>query len=115
MRSLILCFLFAAATATAVAGSQKPSKLTGWISDSSCGMQHVKTPDVACVKKCIRNGARPVFVDDAKKQVWAIDNPDAISNLYGRHVAVDAIMDTVKSVHISVHITNAALIKQTMH
>ena len=28
----------------------------------------------------------PVFVDEAKKQVWTIDNPDAVKSFYGDHV-----------------------------
>jgi hypothetical protein len=53
------------------------------------------------VKKCIAGGMKPVFVDDAKKQVWAIDNPDSVKAHYGDHVTVRAAMDSsAKSVHI---------------
>jgi hypothetical protein len=34
----------------------------------------------ACVKKCIEGGMKPVFVDEAKKAVWTIDNPDAVKD-----------------------------------
>src|ERR1700683_1048341 len=50
------------------------SQITGYISDSMCGAKHAGT-GAACVKKCIEGGMKPVFVDDSKKQVWAIDNP----------------------------------------
>jgi hypothetical protein len=76
------------------------STITGYISDSMCGAKHAGT-GAACVKKCIDGGMKPVFVDDAKKQVWAIDNPDSVKNFYGSHVSVKATADaTNKSVHI---------------
>lgn len=43
----------------------------------------------------------PVFVDEGKKQVWTIDNPDAVKKYYGDHVTVQATADaSKKSVHI---------------
>ena len=43
----------------------------------------------------------PVFVDEGKKQVWTIDNPDAVKKYYGDHVSVKATADAgKKSVHI---------------
>jgi hypothetical protein len=43
----------------------------------------------------------PVFVDEAKKAVWTIDNPDAVKAFYGEHVTVTATADAdKKSVHI---------------
>ncbi len=76
------------------------TQITGWISDSMCGAKHAGS-GAACVKKCIEGGMKPVFVDDAKKQVWSIDNPDAVKSFYGDHVTVTAIADaSAKSVHI---------------
>ncbi|MGC1461150.1 MAG: hypothetical protein WA802_03045 [Terracidiphilus sp.] len=76
------------------------SKINGYISDSMCGAKHAGT-GAACVKKCIEGGMKPVFVDDAKKSVWTIDNPDAVKAFYGDHVIVTATADdTAKSVHI---------------
>jgi hypothetical protein len=76
------------------------TQITGYISDSMCGAKHAGS-GAACVKKCIEGGMKPVFVDDAKKQVWSIDNPDAVKNFYGDHVTVTATADaSAKSVHI---------------
>ena len=78
------------------------SSTTGWISDSMCGAKHSNgtAASVACVKKCVQSGMKPVFVD-SKKQVWAIDNPDAVKDYYGDHVKVKATEDAAnKSVHI---------------
>jgi hypothetical protein len=72
----------------------------GWISDAMCGAKHAGT-GAACAKKCIDGGTAPVFVDESKKEVWTIDNPDAVKSFYGAHVTVSATMDTdKKSVHI---------------
>ena len=85
-----------------VASFAADTKLDGWISDSMCGAKHAGT-GAACAKKCIAGGSKPVFVDSAKKEVWAIDNPDAIkADTYGKHVAIVATPDAAsKSVHIS--------------
>jgi hypothetical protein len=76
------------------------TQISGWISDSMCGAKHAGS-GAACVKKCIEGGMKPVFVDDARKEVWSIDNPDAVKNFYGDHVTVKATADeSAKSVHI---------------
>ncbi|MGC9157665.1 MAG: hypothetical protein ACP5FH_01650 [Terracidiphilus sp.] len=53
------------------------------------------------MKKRISTNASPVFVDEAKKTVWKIDNPAAVKGLYGDHVTVLATADAAtKSLHI---------------
>ncbi|MGB9406139.1 MAG: hypothetical protein WCA89_01320 [Terracidiphilus sp.] len=86
-------------TAIAV-GAVHPTKINGWVSDSMCGAKHTGTGK-DCVKKCIKGGAAPVFVDEAKKEVWTIDNPDVVKEFYGDHVTITATTDAgKKSVHI---------------
>jgi hypothetical protein len=76
------------------------TSINGWISDSMCGAKHAGSGS-ACVKKCIEGGMAPVFVDESKKAVWKIDNPDAVKGFYGDHVTIQATTDTGnKSVHI---------------
>jgi hypothetical protein len=94
---LLLAGFFLSAMAANAAGS---TTINGWISDAMCGAKHLGD-NPACVKKCIKMGAAPVFVDEAKKEVWAIDNPDAVKAFYGDHVTVTATADEAKkSVHI---------------
>ena len=77
------------------------TKVNGWISDSMCGAKHAGT-GAACAKKCLEGGSKPVFVDEAKKEVWAIDNPDAVKEAYGKHVALTVTPDAAsKSVHVT--------------
>jgi len=83
-----------------VARAADSKTINGWISDSMCGAKHAGSGS-ECVKKCIEGGMTPVFVDEAKKQVWTIDNPDAVKSFYGDHVTVQATADAgKKSVHI---------------
>ena len=97
----ILAALVVAATFSAVAANAAGStKISGWISDSMCGAKHAGSGS-ACVKKCIEGGMQPVFVSEKDKSVYKIDNPDAVKNYYGSHVAVTATVDqSSKSVHI---------------
>jgi hypothetical protein len=93
-----LAAVFAMAVTMAMAADSTTS--TGWISDSMCGAKHMGT-GADCVKKCIAGGLKPVFVDPSK-QVWSIDNPDAVTpNFYGAHVTVTATEDAAnKSMHV---------------
>lgn len=76
------------------------TSINGWISDAMCAAKHAGT-GAACAKKCIEGGSAPVFVDEAKKAVWTIDNPGAVKGFYGDHVTVKATTDAdKKSVHI---------------
>jgi len=97
----IAAVTLAVLTFSAVAASAADSKtINGWISDSMCGAKHAGSGS-DCVKKCVEGGMTPVFVDEGKKQVWTIDNPDAVKKYYGDHVTVKATADSSKkSVHI---------------
>jgi hypothetical protein len=99
--AIALSFAWVAALA---AGS---TQINGWISDSMCAAKHAGTGS-ACAKKCIEGGSAPVFVDEAKKAVWTIDNPDAVKGFYGDHVTVKATADADKK---SVHIDSIAAAK----
>jgi hypothetical protein len=85
------------------------SKINGWISDSMCGAKHAGSGS-ACVKKCLEGGMgmSPVFVDEDKKAVWTIDNPDSVKAFYGDHVTITGTADSDKK---SVHIDSIAEVK----
>ena len=104
----IAAITLAVLTFGAVAAGTADSKtINGWISDSMCGAKHAGSGS-ECVKKCIEGGMTPVFVDESKKQVWTIDNPDAVKSYYGGHVTVQATADADKK---SVHIDSIAAAK----
>jgi hypothetical protein len=75
-------------------------KVNGYIADAMCGAKHAGT-GAACAKKCLAGGEKPVFVDSAKKEVWAIDNPDSVKDAWGKHVELKVTADAAaKSVHV---------------
>jgi hypothetical protein len=97
---LLVVVSFAAVAARAA----DANSINGWISDSMCGAKHAGS-GAACVKKCIEGGMEPVFVDEGKKAVWKIDNPDAVKGFYGSHVTISATTDQD---HKTVHIVSIA-------
>src|SRR6516162_6596369 len=100
MKRIFALLLAAGALSAVSASAADSSSMNGWISDSMCGAKHAGS-GAACVKKCVDGGMQPVFVDDEKKAVWKIDNPDAVKGFYGSHVTVTAKADSdSKTVHI---------------
>ncbi|MHB1021126.1 MAG: hypothetical protein ACYC46_15720 [Acidobacteriaceae bacterium] len=102
--NLVAALALTSLTALAMDMSSKPAKITGWISDSKCGAMHnAKSPNPACVSACIKSGQKPVFVDDAKNEVWTIENPAAVKPAeYGQHVTIMATENaSKKELHIS--------------
>ncbi len=77
----------------------KTSTVSGWVSDESCGRDHIKPGKESCVAKCLRGGAsvghpewlpqRMVLVSDDGKTSWIVENPDTLINQAGQHVLVD--------------------------
>ena len=81
MKRIVLLFLLVISFAAIAARAADSTQVNGWISDSMCGAKHAGTGS-ACVKKCIEGGMTPVFVDEGKKAVWSIDNPDAVKGFF---------------------------------
>jgi hypothetical protein len=105
---IVAAFALTTLTAFALDAAPKTVKLAGWVSDSQCGADHAsKGPNPSCVSKCIKEGAKPVFVDDAKNSVWTIDNPDAVKGHYGHHIQVTGTEDVAKK---EVHITGVTML-----
>ena len=103
----VVALLIVGFTLTAIAASAADStKIDGWISDSMCGAKHAGT-GAACAKKCLEGGSKPVFVEASKKEVWAIDNPDAVKDAYGKHVKLTVTADPAAK---SVHVTDVAVL-----
>ncbi len=74
---------------------------TGYISDSHCGAKGAVADEkhADCATKCVKeNGAKYVFVNDADKKVYAIDDQDKVAAHAGHHVTVKGSVngDTLK-------------------
>jgi hypothetical protein len=107
MKRFVALLVMALGMTAMAASAASSAKINGWISDSMCGAKHLGT-NPECVKKCIEGGKAPVFVDEAKKAVWSIDNPEAVKDFYGDHVTVTATTDQAKK---SVHIVSVTEVK----
>lgn len=79
----------------------KSESMTGWISDSKCGVKGANASHEACAKKCIGAGEKPVLVNDTDQKVVAIDNPDAVKDDIGQHVTVSGSMSSDGTLHVS--------------
>jgi hypothetical protein len=95
-----IALLALVASSAVIARAADSSSINGWISDSMCAAKHAGTGG-ACAKKCIEGGEKPVFVDESKKAVWSIDNPDVAKQYAGQKVTIQATTDAnAHSVHI---------------
>lgn len=62
-------------SATVLAASiASAGSMVGWISDASCGSSNGNGTAEAreCAKKCIKDGAAPVFVSEADQKVYKL-------------------------------------------
>lgn len=62
-------------SATVLAASiASAGSMVGWISDASCGASNASNSAEAreCAKRCIKDGAAPVFVSEADKKVYKL-------------------------------------------
>jgi hypothetical protein len=100
MKRIAAVTLSLLSTVAVAAFAADSMKVDGYIADAMCGAKHAGT-GAACAKKCLAGGEKPVFVDSAKKEVWAIDNPDAVKQAWGKHVEMKVTADAAaKSVHV---------------
>lgn len=59
---------------------------TGYISDADCGTKGNSADHAECAKKCVKNGAAPVFVVGDK--VYTISNPKKVAKFIGDKVNI---------------------------
>jgi hypothetical protein len=79
--------------------------VTGWVSDESCGAEHVKPGGEDCVRKCIKGAVelnpewtpqRMVFVTDGEHEIWFVENPKALQGEEGKHLRITGTLDEEK-------------------
>ena len=64
------------------------TSMTGYIADSKCGAKAAHEGARECTVKCVKEGAKYVFVNDVDKKVYAIENQDKVADHAGHHVTV---------------------------
>jgi hypothetical protein len=109
MRRSLICGLalsgLVSSTRVGFSGEEaKPTRVVGWVSDGHCGAAHMKTGGAACVRKCIAGAEhvnpdwKPggmVFVTE-DKQLWKVDNPDALWGHESEQLEIEATRNTEK-------------------
>src|SRR5712664_5015851 len=81
--SILIVALFVSTLAIAGDGSW-----TGYITDSKCGAKAAHEGAAECTVKCVKEGAKYVFVNDSDKKVFAIDDQEKVAAHAGHHVTV---------------------------
>lgn len=81
---------------------------TGYIADSKCGAAAAHDGARECTIKCVKEGAKYVFVSDGDKKVYAIDAQDKATEHAGHHVTVKGSVEggTLKLTSIEMAATN---------
>ena len=102
---LIAGALIMSVASVAFAGDAQTVK--GWVSNSKCGAKDASADGAACTKKCIKAGASPVVVSDADQKVLTVDNPEAVKDHYGHHVAATGHVDGDK-----MHVDSVKMLKE---
>lgn len=103
---LVLC-LSAVLVAAALAGDHSAGARTGWFGDERCAVGRVKSGSVGpsnreCAQKCIREGAKMVFVDEKAKDVYFVENPEAAKGQESHYVRVAGKLNPeAKTFHVS--------------
>jgi hypothetical protein len=83
-----LCVVFGVVAIAPAASDKAGATVNGWVTDSNCGVKGAAAGKEDCAKKCIEKGAEMVVVTDADQKVLTVENPDALKDHVGHHVAI---------------------------
>lgn len=98
---LLVTLSLAAPTRTSAKQNPKAMAYTGWISDSNCGVKGMSASHKACTTKCIKMGAKYVFVDSKTKTVDKISNQKSITDAdLGHEVSVTGYKTKSGMLHV---------------
>jgi hypothetical protein len=93
---ILLVVLAVALVAIPVAAAPTAGSWTGWVTDSHCGVKGANDKHTAaCLTKCVKEGSKVQFVNDADKKVYDIDKAhwDAATSHVGHMVKVTGSVD----------------------
>ena len=83
-----LCVVFVVVAIAAAESDKAGDTVNGWVTDSACGVKGAAAGKEACAQKCIEKGAKMVVVTDADQKILTVENPDALKEHVGHHVAI---------------------------
>ena len=76
---------------------------TGWITDDHCGAKGAKADHATCAKKCLDQGGKLVFFNNADQKLYNLDNQKLAEEHLGHEVVVKGSVegDSIKVDSIS--------------
>jgi hypothetical protein len=99
MRTSVLISLVVASSLGGLAAPQStPVTWNGWLSDKGCAETRVKadvvTPNgTVCVKKCLDEGATPVFVNPQTRTLYDVKDHPSVKDDVGSYLELTGIVD----------------------
>ena len=93
LRTLILAFAM-----TLTVSHDETTTWTGWFSDKGCAASKVKSGDIGpngteCVKKCLSEGATPVFLSEQTKAMYEVKDHPGVRDDVGYHIELTGVVD----------------------
>jgi tRNA isopentenyl-2-thiomethyl-A-37 hydroxylase MiaE len=94
MKKMIVLFALLALTLAALAGAAATKgSWTGWVTDEHCGAKGASADHKACAEKCMTNGSKLVFYNNADKKIYGLDKQDVAKANLGHEVKVTGELD----------------------
>ena len=94
MKKMIVLFALLALTLAALAGAAgTKGTWTGWVTDEHCGAKGTNADHKACAEKCMTNGSKLVFYNNADKKIYGLDKQDVAKANLGHEVKVTGELD----------------------
>ena len=71
---------------------------TGWLSDKGCAASKVRSGNISpngsdCVKKCLNDGATPVFLSEQARDMYEVTGYENLIEDVGYHLEVTGVVD----------------------
>ncbi|HEX3321141.1 MAG TPA: hypothetical protein VHR84_10600 [Terriglobales bacterium] len=102
---LLVCVACLLVGAVFAGDMSKSETVNGWVSDSKCGAKGANAGAADCTKKCLEGGASMVVVTDKDQKILNVDNPDALKDHIGHHIAVTGHVEGDK-----IHVESAKML-----
>jgi hypothetical protein len=98
LRVLTITSVCAGLMTPAARAESKHVSATGWFADDKCAMARAKSGTFAstnpeCALRCVKNGAKLVFIAEQQKAIWPVAQPDGYVVHIGEYVEISGILD----------------------
>ena len=96
--SLLITIVLASAALAAAPPSATKVTWNGWFSDKGCAESKIKAGDLtpngtACVKKCLEEGATPVFVHPETRALYEVKDHPSVKDDVGYYLELTGEVD----------------------